>query len=251
MQHKINGILFDLGDTLLDFGKVDVLGMFEAGARLAYEYLQSLGQPLPSFAKYHRRQLWAIRWNFFKSRFTRREFNSLEVLGKLGIHMGHRLTPDQTQELAWQWYMPLSRQAKVEEGTRALLEGFRDAGLKLGLVSNTFLPGTVLDRHLAAENLLDLLPVRVYSCDVLFRKPNPNIFAAALSRTGLSAASTLFVGDSPTADIEGANRAGLISVLKDPTDRHRTHSAHPRHRIRRLAELRDIVREYNDWNSRS
>lgn len=245
MTRQIDGILLDLGDTILDFGQVDIPSLFEAGARLSYEYLRQMGLPLPAFPRYHRRQLWAIRWNYLKSRFTRREFNSLDVLGRLTLRMGHTLTPEQTLELAWLWYEPLSRQATVEPGTRELLEGFARRGLKLGLVSNTFVPGEVLDRHLERENLLDLLPVRVYSCNVRYRKPSGSIFRLALNRTGLEPSRTLFVGDSPVADIQGANRAGLISVLKDPRARHDHAAVSPRHRIRTLVELEDVVRQYN------
>lgn len=240
---KIEGILFDLGDTILDFGSVDTLGLFEAGANLAYQYLADLHLPLPSFAKYHRRQLWSFRWNFFKSRFTGREFNTLDILGKRALEMGHDLSPEQMVELAWRFYQPLSKQASVEPGTRELLQEFAGRGLTLGIISNTFVPGEILDRHLEQVNLLDLLPHRIYSCDVIFRKPSPSIFALALKRTGLRAEQAIFVGDSLEADIAGANAVGMTSVLKDPHNRHRHSRIKPVHRIQRLAELRDILRQ--------
>jgi len=245
MTEPIEGILFDLGDTLLDFGPLDVQSLFEAGARLAYDYLKELGQPLPTFAKYHRKQLWAIRWNYFKSHLRRREFNALDLIGRLSARMGHDLNHEQTVELAWLWYHPLGDCASVEDGLRDILGRFRDAGLMLGIVSNTFVPSEVLDRHLKKESLLDLLPVRVYSCEVGYRKPNGNIFKIALRRAELTAARTLFVGDSPRADIDGANRAGLISVLKDPAGRYAASKIKPRHRIRRMRDLVGIVSQYN------
>jgi len=247
MAGSIKGILFDLGDTLLDFGKVDVTGLFEAGARLSYAYLQELSQPLPPLAKFHRRQLRAIRWNYFKSRFTRREFNALELIGRLAMRMGHELTHEHILELAWRWYMPLSQCAKVEDDLPKLLEALRDRGMKLGIVSNTFVPGEVLDRHLQQAQLLDFLPIRVYSCDVGYRKPSPKIFSLALERAGLAPENTLFVGDSPKADIMGSLKAGMIPVLKDPRDLHVRGEAarHARHRIHRLSELSEIIARHN------
>ncbi len=245
MGGKIKGILLDLGDTVVDFGKVDITSLFEAGAHLSYKYLERLGQPVPPLAKYHRQQLRAIRWNYLKSRITRREFNALELVGRLATRMGQQLSDEQLFELAWLWYQPLSEVATVEPGMRELLKGFVDAGLTLGLISNTFVPGEVLDRHLERLNLLDLLPVRVYSCDVGYRKPNPNIFRIALERTGLRPGETLFVGDSLKADIAGAGSVGMISVLKDPNGRHRSHKIVPTHRIARLAELTDVLAKYN------
>jgi len=245
MKRTIQGIFFDLGYTLLDFGPVDTNSLFAAGAKLAYEYLRELGMNLPGFSNYRRRNFWAIRWAYLKSRLTRREFNSLDLLKKLSTAMGHKLTHEQAVETAWRYYLPLREQAYTENGLRSVLESLHDQNLKLGVISNTFVPGEVLDRHLQQEQLLDLLPIRVYSCDVGVRKPNPRIFQEALRRANLPAEATMFVGDSPRQDVGGANLVGMISVLKDPTGRYDRSSVHPRHRIRKLTELPEIVAQYN------
>ena len=245
MTKKIRGILFDLGETLLDFGHVSVHSVFKDGAKLAYEHLQSLGQPLPSFTSYHLRQLWAIRWRYFLSHFTRREFNSMELISRLGRRMGFRLSESQNLELSWLWYRPLSDQSRAEAGLPEMLRDFTAAGLTLGVISNTFIAGRVLDRHLRAEGLEELLPVRVYSSEVVFRKPDRRIFKIALQRAELAPEATIFVGDSLRIDVKGANQAGLVSVLKDPAGRHVRSSIRPRHRIRSLTELRQIVAQYN------
>jgi len=245
MAQKIKGILFDLGETLLDFGKVDVSGLFRLGARLTYEYLRDLSRPLPPFGRYHRRQVWAFRWRAIKARITGREFNALDLVGQLASRMGHSLTRPQMLDLAWLMYAPLSRQATVEPGLREMLARFTRKGLTLGIISNTCIPGEVLERHLQAEGLLELLPVRVYSCDVGYRKPAREIFLAGIQRAGLCAAETMFVGDSLRADIRGAAGAGMVTVLKDPASRHRCSWIRPRHRIRRLMELEPLVAKYN------
>ncbi|MBS3734702.1 MAG: HAD family hydrolase [Phycisphaerae bacterium] len=241
---QISGVLFDLGDTLLRFGKVDTRGLFEQGAELAYAYLRSLGKPVPDFARFHRRQLRAVRWNVLVSRLTRREFNALDVLTRQSRRMDHDLTDAEAAELAWKWYKPLRDRGAVAPGTFEALRRLRDDGLTLGLVSNTFIPGQVLDRHLAEEGLLELLPIRVYSCDVRYRKPHPKIFAIGCERTALAPQQALFVGDSLRADIYGANRAGLVSVLLDPDDEHADPRWRPRHRIAALSELPDVVAAY-------
>ena len=244
MSHAIAGILLDLGETLLTFGKVDVPALFEEGSRLAYERLRGLGHRLPTFPRYHRRKLLAIRWAWARSHATGRELDVLSLLRRMHRRLGVELTREQAVELAALWYEPLSRKASVEDGTAELLRGLRDRGIVLGVVSNTFIPAEVLDRHLEREGLLDLLPLRVYSCQTIHRKPHRRIFQAALERGGLAAERTLFVGDKTWADIRGANRAGLISVLKDPTGRKRTWLWRPHHRIARLSDLRGIVDRY-------
>ena len=52
-------------------------------------------------------------------------------------------------------------------------------------------------------------------------KPDPRIFAIALQRLGVPAASTWYVGDSPHHDLGGASAAGLAQiVLVDPLGLH-------------------------------
>ncbi len=243
MVGRIRGVFFDLGETLLNFGHVDVLSVFESGARLAYAYLGSLGQPLPSFAKFHRHQLWAIRWRYFLSRLTGQEFDARALIARLTCKMGQTLTDGQVEELAWLWYEPLSRCATTENDLHQTLRHL-SAGRTLGVISNTFIPASALNRHLARMNLLELLPVRVYSCDVRYRKPHPAIFRIALQRAGLQAGETVFVGDSLVADIAGANRVGMVSVLKDSSSRGGHSPIRPKHRISYLSELPDLVDGY-------
>ncbi len=245
MKRRIEGILFDLGETLLEFGDFDGPKLFKAGGRLAYEYLRKLDQPLPPFGRYHLRQLWAVRWRYVLSRITGREFNALDLISRMSRRFGQRLTGEQLIELAWLWYEPLRRRATVEDGVPELLTALREAGLTLGVVSNTFVPGQVLDRHLEQEGMLRQLAVRVYSCEVGYRKPRREIFAAGLQQAHLEAASTLFVGDSPRADIMGADRMGMITVLKDAAGRYDGHRVQPRHRIRSVLELPQVLAEYN------
>jgi len=245
MNQPIRGILFDLGDTLVDFGDVNMTAMFKAGARRAYAYLREMDQPLPSFTAYYLKQLFAVRWRYLVSRLTGREFNSLEIIADLSGRMGQSLTPAQHLALAWLWYEPLSESATVEPGLPQTLARLADMGAKLGLISNTFVPGEVLDRHLEAEGLLDLLDIRVYSCNVRYRKPHKEIFRIALGQMGLGAGETMFVGDALKADIRGANRAGMVSVLKDPSGRHDRARIKPAYRVRKLAELPRILAAHN------
>ncbi len=245
MPMKIQAVFFDLGETLLNYGRVNMARMFRAGAHMAYEYLQELGHTLPPFERYVFWKNIAVRYRYLRSHLTQRDFNSLEVLARLHADMQVPLTQEQAVELAWRWYLPLRGAAAPDPDALDVLRRFRDAGLVMGLISNTFLPPEVLDRHLTQEGMLEFLTPRVYSSTVRFRKPNARIFRIALQQAGVEPAETLFVGDSPGADVQGANRAGLVSVLKDPFDAFARRGPVANHRIRRLAELIEIVDERN------
>lgn len=244
-MRRIDCILFDLGETLLHFGTVEIPRLFEAGAQLAYQYLKDLGFKLPEFRRYHRKKLFAIRWSYLLSRVTRREIDTLGVLDKLHRDISVQLTDEQAMKLASLWYEPLSKEAKIEPTAIETLEHFKARGIRLGLVSNTFIPAEVLDRHLERENLLPLLPVRVYSCQSGLRKPNQAIFRAALEKIQMEPDRTAFVGDSLKADVHGANKMGMVSVLIDPASRSRVGFYKPDYTIRRLEELKAIVDRHN------
>jgi HAD superfamily hydrolase (TIGR01509 family) len=244
MARKINGILFDLGDTLIDFAHVSMTAMFRKGARLGYEYLQEIGKTVPGFRKFHYRQLWAIRWNYIKARVTGKEFNSLDVMARFAEKWDYHLTEAENLELAWRFYTPLCNAATIVPGALEALETLLKKGLKLAIVSNTFLPRSVLDRHLDILELGDLIETRIYSSEVIYRKPNPKIFQLALKKVGLDAENTMFIGDSPRADIFGAQREGMITVLRDLPKRRKRPRITPDHNLTDMTELLQIVAQY-------
>ncbi|NIA06963.1 MAG: HAD-IA family hydrolase [Actinobacteria bacterium] len=211
----IKAVLFDLGNTLLDFELANIERIFELGSHRVYDYLQQKGCRLPSFNNYHRRQLRRILWRVALARLIRRDFNGLDTLRRISLSMGHNLTRPELEEMVSLWYDPLSNTARVAEELREVLDWLTKQNLKLGIISNTFVPGVILDGHLAREGLLDYFPVRIYSCDTKFRKPSRKIFRLALEKLSCPAQQVVFVGDVPRMDIRGARRLGMIGILKD------------------------------------
>src|SRR5262245_35359311 len=104
---------------------------------------------------------------------------------------------------------------RVGAGVRDALERLRAAGLKLAVVSNS--EGNI-ERMFADVGLLPLLDTVIDSAVVGVAKPDSRIFHLALERLQVSPADAIMVGDSPTADIKGANDAGIRAALLDPLD---------------------------------
>lgn len=236
----LKAILFDLGDTLFDFGPVDTRLVTERAARSTHEFLAARGHSLPPLRRYFRRQYWAVRRAYLWSRLRGREFNAMDVLRRQCAAMGLELDEATIRELAWKWYEPLTDMCRVADDVTPTLEELSRCGLKLAIVSNTFIPGFVLDRHMEMHNLLRFFPVRVYSSEVGYRKPHPRIFRAALDALGVRAAESAFIGDLVRADIVGARRVGMLAVL-----RHRSAGARPHrlahHAVSALSELLQIL----------
>lgn len=55
----------------------------------------------------------------------------------------------------------------------------------------------------------------IFSCDVGYSKPDPNIYKIVIERSGLQPGQLLMIGDSVRADYEGALNCGIKSILKD------------------------------------
>jgi len=104
---------------------------------------------------------------------------------------------------------------RVGAGVRESLERLRGAGLKLAVVSNS--EGTI-EQMLSEIGLRELFVTVIDSSVVGFTKPDPRIFALALERLGVDAGDALMVGDSPSADVDGAHAVGIRAALIDPYD---------------------------------
>jgi putative hydrolase of the HAD superfamily len=213
-ERKIQAVLFDIGETLLNFGQVDVAGLFKDGGKLAYDFLQRLGQPTGSLKMFLFKHLWAVRMFSIRSFITKKDFDSLAVLKGMEQKRGAKLTEKQWEDFGWYWYEPLSRFAKVESDIKQTLEKLKQAGMKLGILSNTFINAVTLEKHLAQFGILDFFSVRLYSYQYKFRKPDGRIFVEAARQLGLEPASVLFIGDRLDLDVIGAQAANMPAVLK-------------------------------------
>ncbi len=88
-------------------------------------------------------------------------------------------------------------------------------GLKLGIVSNTFVTRTSLAQHLRLLGLLEFFPVQLYSYEFHVRKPSTEIFRIAATKIGEPAPNILFVGDRIDNDIAPALASGMHAALKE------------------------------------
>jgi len=247
-ERRIRAVLFDLGDTLLNFGKIEAGRLFAEGAQSSYEYLKGLGQAVGSFRLYFWRNLVNLRLQRLISALRGRDFNALALLERVGRRRGLRLTSEQWQHLAWRWYEPLSRICRIEPQTRQTLSKLRSAGLKLGIVSNTFVHASSLEKHLGQLGLVEFFSVRVYSYKYTFRKPDDRIFKIAMERIGQPAQNILYVGDRIDKDIRPALRNGMVAVLKEAYTNFGKKLPAGAHRIARISELPALIERLNaEW----
>jgi HAD superfamily hydrolase (TIGR01509 family) len=233
-------VLFDLGDTLLDFDPMPRRELFESAARATYEHLKSRNCRLPQFSKYFALHIRAVRWAYIWASLRGREIDSFRALQKWCTSQGYPNDEESIRELIWMWYQPVIPRSRVAPDVIPALRQLQADGLGLALVSNTLLPGCVLDRHLEMVGLKQFFPIRIYSSEVGYRKPRKIIFHAALGALKLPPESCLFVGDLVKTDIKGARRVGMTTVLRKTPKRQNTALAD--HIIDRIGDLPPLVR---------
>ena len=111
-----------------------------------------------------------------------------------------------------QSFQNIENWSRVMPDTPPFLEWLLAEGYLLGVISNSvgLLEGQLLRLDLARyfQAILD-------SAIVGIQKPNPGIFKLGLERLAVSAAESVFVGDTYATDIGGAQLAGLTGVLMD------------------------------------
>jgi HAD superfamily hydrolase (TIGR01549 family) len=126
-------------------------------------------------------------------------------------------TPQRAVTVAPELYRRIQRAIQpndwVEPGTLAILAELKDAGFKLGVVSNRPEP---YDDLLEALGLAPFFNFAVASGVVESWKPDPGIFHHAVGLAKTRPEHTLHVGDNYFADARGAQNAGLKAVLLDP-----------------------------------
>ncbi|MFA5424001.1 MAG: HAD family hydrolase [Phycisphaerae bacterium] len=243
--NPIKAVCFDLGETLLNFGQVNAVKLFNVGAKLTYDYLKSRSQPVGQFKSYSRRNLNAIRWRYWLSLLTANDFDARELFKKINQPRGIRLADPQWDELIWLWYEPLSKCATVETDIKETLAELKNMNLTLAILSNTFINDIALEKQLTAFGMLEYFDIRMYSYQFPYRKPNKRIFRAAAKRIDLPPENIMFVGDKIYADIRPAMKLGMTAVLKRAYTNIRKIPPKSAYIIEKLSELPNLIRQIN------
>ncbi|UCE96389.1 MAG: HAD family hydrolase [Candidatus Bathyarchaeota archaeon] len=133
----------------------------------------------------------------------------------------------------------LSLRLFAESTLRMLSQKF-----KIGLISNfTYAP--VIYAALRRLGINGFFNAVIISEEVGWRKPDSKIFQKALRRLRVGAEETIFVGDSPIEDIEGAKNIGIEAVFIpsqfNPIEALAKTSQQPEHVIESLREIPQIL----------
>jgi putative hydrolase of the HAD superfamily len=128
-------------------------------------------------------------------------------------NLGHMVTGDdpRVKEALNMFFQDFINTLELREGAKPFLKEVAQQ-YRLGLISN-FTYGPVIHKSLRKVGIDQFFNAMVVSDDIGWRKPSPVIFQDMLQRLQVTAAETVFVGDSPLEDIKGALDMGMRTIF--------------------------------------
>lgn len=216
---QLDTIIFDLDDTLISWANPqitwrDYLKLFLADM---HAYLGGLGYELDK-----EKLLEGFGRNTRQAWLSAREMDTHIAVSMGGVL--HRalsefgLPADEIdidalmRHITWRPFPGVNLYAD----THTVLDELRERGYKIGLITNAYQPMWMRDAELEHYDLINRLDARITSGDTGFMKPHPAIFWRMLGLLNSEPDRAMYVGDSPSNDVRGANETGLLSVHIDP-----------------------------------
>ena len=206
LRKNINCVVFDYGNTLVEFGTARIRACDRA---LAAALARAFG-PV-DFAALQRLRHEDRLAPYAGDPPAWRE-NRLEETTARAVRVlyGRAPTPAQLEALLRVRRTAFLDAVTAPPGTAAVLARLRERH-RLAELSN-YPDGDAIRERLRRTGLAGFFEQVLVSGDLGLVKPHPRVFTALLEQMDLEPAGALFVGDNWLADVQGARRAGMPVV---------------------------------------
>jgi HAD superfamily hydrolase (TIGR01549 family) len=237
----INAIIFDLGGTLIEYaGPHDGWPELETpGFTAAYGVLQEAGLVLPAFEQVRQAGFALLPWRWRQATLGEANLRLIDLLAETLADCGLTAVSPQLLTTAAEHYQAaIQQQATMIPGAPQVLAGLKEAGYRLGLLSNTMFTGQAHIADLSRFGLDGYFDAMLFSADVGKWKPTAAPFLQVAEELGVGPATAVYIGDDPASDIVGGRRAGMRTIHFQSSNRFPTpNGVTPHARIERLVEL--------------
>lgn len=217
MPQTLHAILFDLDDTLIDWGDFfdDWESIESRHVRSVYQHIRKAGYMLGGVTQFTQEYMRRTRSAWVNARSTLEAPHVGKVLVEtaeaMGVPKGELVQEECLHAYGW----GRAEGVTVFPDVPPMLEELIAHNIKIGIVTNAFQPMWMRDRELAEHGLLDYFPdCRISAADVGRLKPDSRIFHHALQRIDAAPEHVVFIGDNLSADIGGAKKVGMKAVLR-------------------------------------
>lgn len=200
-EQTIEAVLFDWGGTLTAWHDID----FHAESLALAEAVRRVPGVEPDrdahAAELHRAGATVWGW----SRDHQRSATLEDLFAEAGL--------DHDPDLLSAYYEFWEPHTLTDPQVGPLWTELKDRGIKVGVLSNTIWPRSWHEGWFRRDGVLGLLDGDVYTSEVPWTKPAPEVFAAAMAAVGVSdPARCVYVGDRLFDDIWGARNAGMRAI---------------------------------------
>ena len=229
MTQKYTDLLFDLDDTLLDFGATETQALrllfatynLEMTPQLEKDYKkfnQSLWKKL-ELGTLSRKELLEKRFStFFK------EHLALDVDG---IATGKQYTSF------------LAQGHQQIKGAKELLQDLKKAGYQLHVVTNG--NKNIQYKRLDDSHFNRFFDTIVISEEIGYQKPTKQFFEHIFNKLDLVPNQAIIIGDSLSSDIKGGINAGIDTLWYNPAQITNNSTIQPTYEIHKLEQIKEIV----------
>jgi putative hydrolase of the HAD superfamily len=232
----IAAVIFDWGGTLSEFVDAELVDAW----RLAARHID------PAHEDEIAARLVRVEADFWATTSSHQRSATLaDLLARAAIDLGLDVAEALLEEAAVRHLDAWTPHIRHDPDAVPALTALRDAGLRIGMLSNTHWPRSFHERFLARDGLVDLIDARLYTSEMPFQKPHPSAFQAAAEALDVAPAEAVFVGDRPWDDISGAKSTGMRTVLRPNPFAPDIDGIEPDARITRLPELVGLVRTWS------
>ena len=200
----IKYVLFDVDDTLLDFGKAEA-----AAIRKTFE---RIGIPVTDELIRRYSEINAQQWSRFEKGEITREKLLTERFDILFSELGLSDIPSEMAQASYEYLLGIGHY--FIDGAEELLEALKDK-YELYIVSNG--NASVQDRRLKSAGIIPYFKDIFISERVGFNKPSAEFFEACFERIpGFEKDKAVIVGDRLSSDILGGINAGVRTCWFNP-----------------------------------
>lgn len=241
---KFDAVLFDLGGTLIIYeNKHSWKELALLGCRNAAPVLERLsGAKIPP-ERIRSRLLQALDDAILAHSEDLAEIDFFEIISVVLSDLGVEISDGLPAKFVDSYYEPTTEQITLVPGAVELLSKLKDAGLKIGLISNSIFPAKFHRDEMRRFGILDHFDFTIFSSEVMIRKPNKEIYLKALSLTKSQSERTVFVGDRLIEDVAGPQAVGIKAILKFDERRDYSDPVEPYRTVHSLRELGKIILE--------
>ena len=232
----IEAVVFDWGGTLSFFAAVEMIDMWRIAAHhLAPDREEEVLARLVAVEE--------ASWQLVAA--EQRSTTLSEVLSMASRQLGLDVAEAVLEEAATHHLDSWTPHIVHDPDAVPTLTALRDAGLKIGMLSNTLWPRAFHEHFLERDGLDVLIDVRCYTSEMTRTKPHAEAFRTVLDRLGVADPTrVVFVGDRLYDDIFGAQSLGMRAVLR-PNPAVPSYDVEPDAVIAALPELVDIVAKWS------